>query len=320
MSQLGKLACLAFVSPLLSWSQAVPPTGTPAEFVVTVGHFYSKTPPTLRRDDLVVTQRFAPVEVTNLVPLRGDRASLELFVLVDNCSNCEAGSKFEELRRFIDSQPSTTAIGVAYIDGGRLKVAQTPTPDRDRAVKALSAPAGSSPSSPFGALRELIQGWPRGASQRAVLLISNGIDPAADSVYQSPSAEAALEAAQRGGITVYAIYHPSADYLKSDFSKLYSGQVELSHVADETGGEAYFLGFGPLPSLAPLLADLADHLANRYLVQFLAQPEDGPGGLQEVIVKSKIPELDLVAPDRVWIPGRQSGPSGTNDPSKAKRP
>ncbi len=65
-----------------------------------------------------------------------------------------------------------------------------------------------------------------------------------------------LQAAQRAGVTVYVIYHPSADYLTTDSSKIYSGQVQLAHVADETGGEAYFLGFGPLPSLAPFLADM----------------------------------------------------------------
>ena len=104
---------------------------------------------------------------------------------------------------------------------------------------------------------------------------------------QDPSAERAIEAAQRAGVTVYAIYHPSADYLRHDYSKIYSGQVQLAHVADETGGEAYFLGFGPLPSLAPFLADIADHLANQYLLEFLATPGDGTGALQQVTVKSK---------------------------------
>ena len=92
----------------------------------------------------------------------------------------------------------------------------------------------------------------------------------------TPSAEAALEAAQRAGVTVYAIYHPSADYFASDPSKIYAGQVQLAHVADETGGEAYFLGFGPLPSLAPFLADMADHLANQYLLEFLPIPLTAP--------------------------------------------
>jgi hypothetical protein len=279
--------------------------------IVTIGHHYGQVPPTLTKDDLTVMQRYQPLTVTNLVPLRG---GLELFLLVDNCSSCEPGSKFEELSRFIASQPPSTAVGIAYIQNGKLQVAENPTPEHQRAVQALNTPAGSRPASPFVALAELIRGWPRGASRRAVLMISNGINPeGAGNNLQDPSAEAALEAAQRAGVTVYVIYHPSADYLATDSSKIYNGQVQLAHVADETGGEAYFLGLGPLPSLAPFLADLADHLANQYLLEFLANPAEGPGGLEQVTVKSNISGLEVMVPDKVWVTGRGSGSAGVKE-------
>jgi len=313
MPKIAKLALLALAYPLFTWAQATSPAGTPVQIMVTVGHHYGHEPPTLTRDDFMVTQLYAPLPVANLFPLRGDRAGLELFVLVDNCSNCEPGPKFDELRRFILSQPSTTAVGVGYIQNGRLEVVEKPTQDHERAVKALSAPAGSKPSSPFGALKELIEGWRQGSPRRAVLMISNGIDPEAKDVLADNSAEAAIEAAQRAGVTVYAIYHPSADYITSDISKIYSGQIRLSHLAVETGGEAYFLGFEPLPSLAPFLADIADHLANQYLIEFLATPGDGPGRLQQVTVKTKLPDFELMVPNRVWVPGRGSGTSGGRD-------
>jgi len=276
--------------------------------MVTIGHHYGHELPLLTQDDLTVTQRFDPLPVTNLIPLRGDRVGLDLFLLVDNCSSCEPGSKFEEVRHFIESQLPTTAVGIAYIQNGQLQVAENPTRDHQRAIKALSAPTGSKPASPFGALADLIQGWPQGSSRRAVLMISNGLDPEAAGPLQDPSADTAIEAAQRGGVTVYAIYHPSADYLSSDFSKLYAGQVQLAHVAGETGGEAYFLSFGPLPSLGPFLADIADHLANQYSLEFLASPDEGPGALQQVTVKSKIPDVELMVPDKTWVPGRNADP------------
>ncbi len=273
---------------------------------VTIGHHYGQLPRTLTKDDLIVTQHYEPLTITGLIPLRGDRAGLELFLLVDNCSSCEPGSKFEELSRFIGSQPPTTAVGVAYILNGRLQLAENPTKDHERAIKALSTPTGNKPASPFIALADLIRSWPQTTSRRVVLMISNGINPAATENYQDPTAEAALQATQRAGVTVYVIYHPSADYLESDSSKLYSGQVELSHVADETGGEAYFLGFGPLPSLAPFLTDMADHLANRYLLEFLANPVEGSGALEQVTVKSKITDLDMMVPDKVWVCRRRN--------------
>lgn len=306
MSKIVNLACFALAFPLSSWAQTTSSPGTPAQMMVTVGHHYGHVPPVLTRDDLIVTQHYEPLAVTNLTPLRGDRAGLELFLLVDNCSNCEPGSKFEELSHFINSQPSTTSVGIAYIFNGRLQVAEKPTTDRGRAVKALSTPEGNKPASPFNALTELIRGWPEGASRRAVLMISNGINPSAGEL-QDASAEAALEAAERAGVTVYVIYHPSADYLATDSSKLYNGQVQLAHVADESGGEAYFLGFGPLPSLAPFLSDLSDHLANQYLLEFMAKPAEGPGGLQQVTIKSKLTDLEVMVPDKVWVAEGRSG-------------
>jgi hypothetical protein len=306
MPKIGKLASLALAYPMFIWAQATAPAGMPVQMMVTIGHHYGHEPPVLTRDDLTVTQNYQPLPITDLIPLRGDRAGLELFLLVDNCSNCEPGSNFEELSRFIASPPATTTVGVAYILNGRLQVAQNPTADRARAVNALSTPEGNKPASPFVALADLIRGWPQSSSRRVVLMISNGINPAAADKYQDSTAEAALEAAQRAGVTVFVIYHPSADYLTTDFSKLYSGQVQLAHVADETGGEAYFLGFGPLPSLAPFLSDLADHLANQYLLEFLANPAEGGGALRPVTVKSKITDLDLMVPDKVWVPGIES--------------
>lgn len=317
-----KVAWLAFTCSLIASAQTKAPTGTLAQILVTVGHYYGgAAPPALTRDDLTVTQRYEPLPVSNLIPLRGDRAALELFVLVDHCSNCEPGPKFEELRRFIVSQPSTTAVGIAHIQDGRLEVVENPTQDHERAVKALATPEASKPASPFNALAELIRVWPQGSPRRAVLMVSNGIDPAAADQVQDASADAAIEVAQRARVTVYAIYHPSADYLTSDFSKIHAGQVKLAHVADETGGEAYFLSSLPLPSLAPFLADIADHLANQYLVEFLAEPGEGTGALLPVTVKSKIPDVELMVPARVWVPEHRSGSSGVKrHESREERP
>jgi hypothetical protein len=311
MPKIATLASLALACPLITWAQTATPAGTPVQTMVTIGHHYGHEPPVLTRDDLTVTENYEPLAITNLIPLRGDRAGLELFLLVDNCSSCEPGSKFEELSHFIASQPATTTVGVAYILNGRLQVAENPTTDHARAVKALSTPEGNKPASPFVALADLIRGWPQSASRRVVLMISNGINPEAADKYQDSTAETALEAAQRAGVTVYVIYHPSADYLATDSSKIYSGQVQLAHVADETGGEAYFLGFEPLPSLAPFLADLADHLANRYLLEFLAKPAEGSGALQQVNIKSKITDLEVMVPDKVWVPAGKTVSLGT---------
>jgi len=306
MSTIAKLTPLALICSF-GWAQNSNPVpaAVPAQMIVTIGHHYGQVPPALTKNDLTVTERYEPLAVTNLIPLQGERAGLDLFVLVDHCSNCEPGSKFEELSQFIRSQPPTTKVGIAYIMNGELQMGVNPTADHERAVKALNTPEGSRPASPFRALEQLIRNWPatcaQGKCRRAVLMISNGINPSAQDKLLDDSAEEALEAAQREGVTVYVIYHPSADYLNADPSKLYAGQVQLAHVADETGGEAYFLGFGPLPSLAPFLTDMADHLANQYLLKFAANPTEGDGGMHRVMVKSKIPGIEVMVPNRVFV-------------------
>jgi len=302
MRQVQRFALLISACGLGLWAQRTPPPSAPAKVIVTTGHFYSRPAPPLTANDLTVTQDYEPLPITKLVPLRGDRGGLDLFLLVDNCSNCEAGTQFEDLRKFINAQAAGTRVGVAYIHEGRLKVAVDPTSDRKQAIQALNTPTGNKPVSPFVALAELIRDWKQDSSSRhAVLMISNGIDPEANEGRQTASAEAAIQGAERAGVAVYAIYHPSADYATADFQKIYTGQVQLAHVAIETGGEAYFLGFGPLPSLSPFLSDIADHLANQYLVEFLARPGEAPE-LEEVTVKSKLSGVEIVAPSKVWIP------------------
>lgn len=301
MYSFPRLVFLASACALLSPAQSAAPEQTSARMVVTVGHLFTREAPLLTADNIKVNEDFRTLEVKRVKPLRAER--MEIFLLVDNCSNCEPGSTYSDLEKFIHAQAPDTSIGVAYIRNGQLQIAQNPTPDRALTMKVLSPPSGSKPSSPFVALGDLIRNWSPGAARRAVIMISNGVDPGAREERQNPSAEAAIRQAQLAGVTVYAIYHPSADYTNSDFSTLYAGQVQLAHVADETGGEAYFLGFGPLPAVAPFLTDIADHLTNEYEIEFLDTTSSPAGELREVSVRCALPDVDLMAPAKVWIAG-----------------
>ena len=292
------LACLSVTAASTASHQAVR-----ARMVLTAGCYYHK-PAVLTADDLIVMQGYKPLPTIALTPLRGVRADLKLYVLVDNSSNYEVGSRFEDLRNFFGSQPPTTSIGVAYIQDRNLLVAQKPTNDRSRAMAALNPPSGSKPANPFEPLADLIRHMDQDSSRRVVLMVSNGIDPATTGG-SNASVEAVIEAAQRAGVTVYAIYHPSADYLTMDYSQSYLGQVQLAHLANETGGGAYFQGLEALPSFAPFLASIADHLANQYLVEFLTT-DVTPGTLQNVSVTSKIQDVYLMVPWRVWVPQPRS--------------
>jgi hypothetical protein len=71
-------------------------------------------------------------------------------------------------------------------------------------------------------------------------------------------------------------------------------------VANETGGGACFLTSAPLPSLAPFLEDIADHLASQYLLEFDATP-GAKAGSQEITVTSTGNDLEPISPSRVWV-------------------
>ena len=64
-----KVALLALASSLFAVAQTPSSAGTPAEIVVTVGHYFSPETPVLTKDSLTITQHYDPLPITNLVPL-----------------------------------------------------------------------------------------------------------------------------------------------------------------------------------------------------------------------------------------------------------
>ncbi len=269
--------------------------GVEAKVVVTVADHMNHKPVVLKREDLTES---ASMRIVNVAPLYGDK---ELYVVIDDAANYDFGTKLEELRSFVNTQPASAALGLAFIRDGELNVVQTPVKDHKLVARALRAPAGSKPASPWCALSGLIAGWPAGVERREVLMITSGIDNTADGTAPPcANADAALAGAQRAGVSIYAIYHPVADYAKEEWRRVDNGVVDLSHVCYETGGEAYFVTHSAAETITPFLDDLAEHLNNQYrmTVVFDAAPEPG---LRDVYLHPVTPELELMAPTKVWV-------------------
>jgi hypothetical protein len=295
------LLSLLFTSTVLIAAESTPPGAATAHMIVTIESSDIRNSLTPTIADIAVTQNSVAPPITKLVPLTGERSSVEMFLLVDDCSNFDPGSRVEELRSFLLSQPSSSLIGSAYIRTGHAEVIQAPTPDRNQLIDSLTPPKGCKPASPFVALSELINAWKRTNSRRVILIISDGIDPEVKEGYKSVSAEAVLESSQFAGVIVYAIYHPSENYAQIGYKTAYSGQVLLAHLAQETGGQAYFSGIGPEISITPYLSDIARHLANQYAVEFISDPAGGDG-LKPVTVKTLNPRFDIMAPCKILVP------------------
>ncbi|MGO9402077.1 MAG: hypothetical protein ACLPVW_01255 [Terriglobales bacterium] len=298
------LALLTLVTGSKAADEATPANGTPAHMLVTVEAVHGSNIPVINREDVLVYEGRDHDKVTEWVPAQGDHAALELVVLLDDGSNASLGSQLEDLRQFITAQPASTKIGVAYMQNGTAKMEQNLTSDHALAAKALRLPMGISGvnGSPYFSLSDLIKHWPQTTARREVLMVSDGIDRyygTGDML--NPYLAAAIDDAQRAGVVVFGIYAPGVGHYGHSYWRAYWGQLYLAQLADETGGEGYYIGFfGPAVTFNPYLDDLEHRLTRQYFLTFTAKPQK-KSGWQRVKVTTEVPNAELVSADRVYV-------------------
>lgn len=245
--------------------------------------------------------RHERLQVAELTGLAGEHAGLELFILLDDASDTNVGSQFGDLRRFIEAQPETTAIGLGYMRNGTVDMVQNLTTDHSRAAHSLRLPVNvAAMASPYLSLSDLIKRWPATSARREVVMVTSGVDPLGGLGVINPYLDAAIDDAQRHEIVVYAIYMPGGGHSGHSFYRINWAQNHLAQLAEETGGEAYMLGFGPPVSLAPYLDQIAAHLIHQYRVTMLVAPQ-GKGGFRQVRYSTEVPNAELVAAAKVYV-------------------
>jgi hypothetical protein len=292
----------ALASPTLA-AQDSTQAGVPAQMVVTVQPRKGSVMPDISREDVMVHQGRDRRKTLDWVPLQGDRAGLELFLLIDDSSNFSLGSKLDEIKQFIQAQPASTKVGIAYMQNGTARVAQDLTDDHALAGKALrlSLGVGGANASPYFALQDLIKRWPEHNERREVVMITNGADRLWGNKPADTYVDSALDAAQKAGILVYSIYTPSKGRGGRGFGRTNWGQNYLSQMAEGTGAQSYYLGNGAPVSFVPYLDDLAGRLKRQYLLTFQARPEK-KAGLQSVKVTTEVPNASLDSAKQVFVP------------------
>lgn len=276
------------------------PAGVPVSMVVTVEGPNGLPMPDVSRQDVTVYQGRSRAKVTDWVPFQGDRAGLELFILLDDSPNASRGTQSEDIRNFIMAQAATTKVGVAYMQIGSPKIVQALTSDHVSASNAVRPSLASlaSSASPYFSLVDLMKNWPSGADRREILMISNGIDHMTSNgndhewngsaAQYDPYVDSAIEQAQHAGIIVFTISTSGV-------------AIYLSRIADETGGGSYYQESGAPVSIAPYLTDSVQRLSRQYLLTFLAKP-DKKGGMQSVKIKTEVPHAKLVSANKVYVP------------------
>jgi len=284
--------------------------------------------PALRPDNIKVKQGKELLKVTQLIPAQGDNAALQLFILVDDTCDPAIGNNLSELRDFINAQPASTLVGVAYMSNATIQITQNFTPDHALAAKAVRLPRGtvSSMDSPYLSLMSLVKGWPQQKVRREVLMITDGIDrlrgeSSSSSQFPSrgpggtpnpsrspstmptisPDADSASRNSQRYGVIVHSIYATGAGRRGRNAWEAQLGQSGIAKIADETGGEYYALGTQNVVSFKPYLDRLQRFLDNQYYLVFQAVPRKKEG-LQRVDVSTDVANADIAAADNVWVP------------------
>ncbi len=286
------------------FAQQAPATGIPVHMVVTVEPHHGSDVKSVNREDVMVFEGKTRDQVTDWIPAEGDHAGLELVVLIDDGASSSLGTQLDDIRKFIEAQPASTKIGVAYMQNGSAKIVQNPTSDHGQAAKTLRLPIGMAGinGSPYFSVSDLIKRWPESTARREILMVSDGIDFYYDNGDLSdPYLEAAIDDALRAGVVISAIYTPGAGHFGHSYWQAHWGQLYLAQLTDSTGGEAYDIGFmGPPVSFGPYLDDLTRQLSHQYVLTFLAKPRQ-KAGWQKVRLRTEVSAVDLVSAGKVYI-------------------
>ena len=285
-------------------AQQPAPVTVPVSMIVTVEAKHGKEIPEItHKEDVRAFQGKERLRVTDWIALQGQSADLELLILIDEASGATLSLQYDDLRKFMDAQPPTTAIGIGYMEYGTVRLTQNFTTDHEAAGKALRIPLGAAfagESSPYLAIEDVIKRWPESKARHAIFMISSGIDPLQPG-YTDTYLDSAIEIAERTGTKISTIYAAQEGHFGHSFFRFSRGQDNLSRLAEMTGGESYFQGFSTPISFTPFLDEFAERLNHQYRLTVMIKPEKKPS-YQHVKLETEVPNVEFVTADRVYVP------------------
>ncbi len=280
----------------------------PVRMTVTASVANDKRMPEISQQDIVVKQGKQRLNVNEWIPATGNNAGLDLFILIDDASDPSLGMQLDDLRTFINAQPSTTSVGVGYMRNATVQIAQNFTTDHAAAAKSLRLPLGNAGAygSPYLSVIDLMKRWPTSENRREIVMITDGIDRARRGIptrgfYINPDVDSASDVAMQTGTMIHTIYAPGAGRWHRNYWEATNGQMGIAKLSDVTGGESYFLGLGTPVSFQPYLSQLQGALDNQYLLSFSARPGK-KAQLRNVTINTEVAGVDLGSADSVWVP------------------
>ena len=303
---IGLLGLLVFATTLFqTFAQAQTAPKIPITTIVTVLGPRFTAPPAIAKEDVIVFSGGTRLNVTDWVIAQGREGGLQLAILIDNsASQFGVGTQLNEMADFVTLQSKATAIGVFYAVNGTVQAASPFSRDHDALAKTLRVPlgprAGASPSV-YLSLSDLINHhWQPTEGRREVLLISSGVDRM-NRGPDSPYVQEAIEAAQKAGVVVHAIYTDGLSFDESVLGQFAQGN--LVQLAEGSGGYNLFEGISTPMSFSPYLKELDTALRHQYRLTFTIEPSNkAKGELREITIRTEQHGVDLRYPKRVLVP------------------
>ena len=284
--------------------------GVPVRLTVTIEPKKGNEVPTITKDEIIVNQGHDRRPVLSWDAASGNKAAMELAVLIDDGSGFSLGTQLNDIKTFITQQPPSTLVAVGYMQNGTVVMTmKTFTQDHAAAAKSVRLPQGyfGAEASPYLSLSDFIKRWPANPAvpRREVLMITSGEDTVYAGLYPNPYVDEAIQNAQCSGIVVYTIYTPGAGHFGHSYWRSYWGQNYLSEMSEETGAESFYI-MGPQPavSFSPYLNKMNAELGHQFLFQFDAKPQK-KAGTEAVRITSEIHSVDFLSANRVCVPASQ---------------
>src|ERR1700693_2324325 len=299
-------AVLASLFPTHAQDQASSSNVQVTTVVTALGPKYT-APPALGKQNINVTEGKQKREISNWVPAQGDKAALQLAIVIDDADSQDLGTQLSDLKNFISSQPASTAIGVFYASNGTVQPVSQFSTDHEAVAKSVRIPLGytGAYSSIYLSVMSLIKGWPvTGGARREILLIADGIDRFRGDYPISPDVDGTIENAQKAGVIIHTLFANGGGRVGRHSFRLSLGQSNLSKIADATGGEGFFQGFFTPVSFAPFLQQLDMVLKNQYWLSYATErSKKAKGELRSFRVRTEQRGVEISAADKIFVPG-----------------
>ncbi len=243
--------------------------------------------------------------VTGWTALRNSDSPVQLVVLIDNAARSSLGVQLNDIAAFIKGLPANAQVGVAYMDNGRAVFSGPLTGDHAAAARELHLPMAGMPGisgSPYFCLSDLANYWPSTDThaRREVVMLTNGVDN-----YEvrynpdDPYVQAAIQDAVRAHLIVYSIYWSGQGLFGRTGYAAVDGQNLLAEVAEATGGNSYWQGYGNPVTLQPYFANIDQRLNNQYELEFMAPVKGKPQMANMKLQLSRPAKVD--APQQVYV-------------------